>query len=376
MPSPDLTSYVDLTVYDRDAQEIFDSAVLNAQTRLPDWRPAEGQTEVVVFEGVALQVSEAVFAINRLPGAVLEILLRLFDVQRFQGSAPQARIRFTVSTVGGVTVPAGTRVRLSLGEGRTPVDFATSTELTILPGQVTGVVDAVGERLTEEANGAPAGTVVGLLDALAFLERAQLDAEVQGGRSAETDEEWLARGVAVFSTLNETLVRAEQFATYAISNAGEVYRARAIDNYDPARGGSPGAHAGFVTVAVYGENSGVPAVVRSRLAEEMAERAHTALQVRIVEPTLTAINADVTVAVAGTNSADAVRARVDAALRRYLSPTEWGWSQTVYRNELIALVSNVEGVDRVVALTAPDVDLALPGVAALTSPGQIVVRTQ
>ena len=53
------------------------------------------------------------------------------------------------------------------------------------------------------------------------------------------------------------------------------------------------------------------------------------------------------------------------ALDTYLSPDTWEWGGTVYRNELIALIDQVAGVDRVVSLTTPATDLALTGVAPL-----------
>ena len=78
--SPDLTPYVDLTLFDRTAQEIIDSAVLLAQIRLPDWTPREGNTEVAMIEAFALEVSEAVFAVNRLTSALVTAILGLYGL--------------------------------------------------------------------------------------------------------------------------------------------------------------------------------------------------------------------------------------------------------------------------------------------------------
>lgn len=86
---------------------------------------------------------------------------------------------------------------------------------------------------------------------------------------------------------------------------------------------------------------------------------------RVADPTITSVAVNATVrALPGYDAGD-VRAGVIAALNDYLSPSTWEWRATVYRNELIALMDRVVGVDRVVALTVPSTDIALSGPAPL-----------
>ena len=75
MTSPDWSQYVDLTVYDQTATEIFDESIDYAIDVLPEWEPQAGQIEVVLLEAMATQAASVAAAANRVPGAVMETLL-------------------------------------------------------------------------------------------------------------------------------------------------------------------------------------------------------------------------------------------------------------------------------------------------------------
>lgn len=96
------------------------------------------------------------------------------------------------------------------------------------------------------------------------------------------------------------------------------------------------------------------------------------LDVHVVDPTITSVDVAATVKVlAGYDGAEVAQAVEDTVVA-YLDPTSWEWGGTVRRNELIALVDGVPGVDYVVALTLAahggglgTADVALAGVAPL-----------
>lgn len=369
MPSPDASPYVDLRLFDKDSQDIFESALINLQSYLPAWTPREGQTEVLLLESLALEVSEGVFAINRLPGAVMEVLMRLYGVTRDLGTPPTATLTFTVSDSNEHLLPAGTRAALALPNGEDPIVFTTTAPLLIAAGSTTGTVAAVGDRNTDAGNGTAAGTLLDLLDAVVYVERVQLGSTVGGGASEEDDAAWFDRGVGRFSRLVETLVLPRHFKAAALERP-EVERAYAIDNYDPAVGPAPaagasGVNAGHVTVAVYGNGAALTTAQRDAIAVDFDAQAQANLAVHIVDPTITDVTVTSTVlAVAGYTVAQ-VQANVAAALAAYMSPMTWEWSGTVYRNELIALIDGVEGVQRVISIAAPAADLTIGGVAPL-----------
>jgi hypothetical protein len=372
MPSPDATPYVDLRLFDKDAQDVFEGALVNLQAYLPEWEPREGHTEVMLMESLALEVAESVFAINRLPGTILEVLMRLYGVDRDAGSPPTATILFTASDDTGHTIPAGTRVALTIAGEEEPVVFATSAAVVIAAGATSATVAAVGDSNTDAANGIVAGTTVDVLDAVVFVERAELASPPTGGALEEDDETWFSRGASRFSRLVETLVLPRHFVSAALERP-EVSRASAVDNYDPNQAGVPGDHAGHITLAVYGDGGMLTADAKEIIRATFDLQAQANLAVHVVDPTITTVDVTASlVAKPGFATSD-VQAAAVAALNAYLSPEQWPWSATVYRNELIALLDGVDGVERVASITTPAADLALTGVAPLAALGTATI---
>jgi uncharacterized phage protein gp47/JayE len=363
--SPDATPYVDLRLFDKDSQDIFQAAIVALQAYLPEWEAREGHTEVVLLEALALEVSEAIFAINRLPGASLEALLRLYGIDRDEGQPPTSTLTITVSDTAGHTLPAGVRASLPTGAGGDPVVFTTTAQLVIPAGQTSGTVAAVGDRATAEVNGVIPGVALELLDAIVFVERVVNGDYVVGGTEPEDDAAWFSRGVVRFSRLVETLVLPRHFQAAALERADLVSRAVAIDNYDPGQAGAVGTHAGHVTVAVYGLGGVLTPVQREQLRIEFDLQAQANLAVHVIDPTITDVTINVTVVPKAGYSTVQVQNAVVAALTAYLAPASWPWAGKVYRNELIALIDGVEGVERVDTLTTPAADLTLAGVAPL-----------
>lgn len=249
MTSPDVRPYVDLTLFDRSAQQIFATALADALVKLPGWVPREGNTEVVLLEAFALEVSELVFAVNRSPGAIMEVLLRLFGLTPSAGSPATADVTFTLSDALGHEIPAGTRLRLVPPNGTEAVDFVTVAVLNVTSGQTTGTVGVVATEVGKRAHSGTVGQSLQILDAVVFVDAANLATAPAGGEEPESTIAFLDRGVQRLSRLVTTLVLPEHFTAAALEEES-VERAFTIDNYDPGQAGSPGDHGGHVTVAV------------------------------------------------------------------------------------------------------------------------------
>lgn len=361
MPSPDITPYVDLTLFDKDPQDLVDQAVEDALVTLPDWEPAEGNTEMVVLEGEALIGAEVIYAINRLPGATVEILLALYGVLRDAGSPPTVELRFELSDDLGHTIDAGTTVRLPLGGDLEVMDFTTDADLVVANGDTEGVVMATGSRNSIDANGIAAETEYELQDAVPYVDRVMGNTDVNAGAEPETGEDFLDRGVQVLRRLVNTLVLPEHFTAEALLNP-LVVRATTLDNFDVTVGGGsvPGDHPGHVTVLVAGAAGAAldPGDVAD-LDADLEAKSMANLAVHVAGPTVTnvAVTAEV-IRLAGYLDAE-VEANVGAALQAYLDPDTWEWGRDVYRNELISVIDQVEGVDRVVSVTAPAADVVV-----------------
>lgn len=129
-----------------------------------------------------------------------------------------------------------------------------------------------------------------------------------------------------------------------------------------------------ITVAVASETgTALSAPVKAAVDEYLQSLREINFIVYVIDPTYTAVNVTTTVKRFADADAATVEQACEDALTTYLSPASWDWAGTVYYNELVALLSNVTGVDRVVSLTVPSGDLALTGVASLPTVGALSV---
>lgn len=377
LPSPDLSAYVNLRIFDLSDQEVVAAAIVALQLNLPGWVPREGNTEILILESIAQEVSEGITAINRLPGAVIQALLLLAGVDKDPGIAPTATATFTMGDTNGYTVPAGTQLYLSLEDGTSVTFLVQVPGLTIAPGASTGTVAVIGDVFTGRANGITTGVKMVLANPLPFVERVELATDVADGADPETDEEWRDRGVARLSRLSDALVVPRHFEAAALERP-EVARAVGIDLYDPAVGPSPGSNPGHMTVAVLGENGAALSTEQKDAIElDMEARAVAILDVHVVDVTIVTVPLAVQFHLfAGFDSATVIQSIKDA-INGYVDPLTWTWGGKIRLNEIISLVDRVDGVDYVMTTTINAVagDYTITGAATLPNAGVITVTT-
>lgn len=370
MSSPDTTPYNDLRVFDMDPQRIFETAIAELLSTLPSWRPRESNTEVLLMEALAMEVAESIFAINRLPDGIVEVLLRLFGLERSNGAAPIAQLQFNMVNGAGYTIPAGTQARLALDGYLEPVVFTTDVQLSIPPGFFSGVVQATGNRFTTDANGADAGTQLEYLDSIIEVEYIDLAEPIVGGADPETDVEYFSRGTTRLSRLTDTLVLPSHFSALALEQS-YISRVAVVDNWD-GESMTPGDDAGHITLAAYGDNRLLTDLERDALTTLLDTASLANLAVHVVDPVLNVVNVAVTVKAFPSHDSAAVIAAVTTALDEYLSPMTWEWGSVVRYTELVTLISNVEGVDYLVTMT-PSSDVTMSGFAPLADLGTVAV---
>lgn len=379
MASPDISSYVDLQLIDKDPQDIFDVAQQYLSTQLPELTLREGMMETILLEAVALEVAESIFAINRLPDGMTEVLLQFFGLTRDSGQPPIADLTFQIAGPQGATIPAGSTFVLDIGNGIDPLLFTTDAELVIPAGSSTGTISATGETFTDIYNGTPAGTMLTSQDNLIYVNYITLASTVSEGRDPETDDDYLTRGVQSLQRVSTTLTVPKQFVAAALEFPF-VNKAYGLDAYNPATDpeldGPVGQDGGFMTVAVYGDNEPVSAENKDTLQTELEADSQANLIVKVIDPQITPIDIDVTIAYdASLNPADVVAA-VTQVLQDNINPNAWNWGNTVRRSTLISLITNVDGVDYVESLNLPATDITLTGVANLVTLGSApTIRT-
>jgi uncharacterized phage protein gp47/JayE len=371
MASPDVSDLVDLTLYDKGPFELVDRALADAIPKLPGWTPREGNTELVILEGQGLIVAELIYAVNRLPGAVLDAQLRFMGLTRNLGAAPTAVVRFALGDILGHQLPAGTRVLLDLGGTSDPLVFQTDAAVVAPAGTSELDVPVTATRSTAVANGVPDGTVLVILDQIPYLNSAAIapGGNPTAGVDEEAEVDWRARGRTLFATLRSTLVHAVDFTAEALNFPG-VYRATTLDDYNPGAGGAPGDHPGHVTVAVLGAgNVALSGAAKDELLAILDSKALASLTIHVVDPTITPVDVTATVHRFETSDHDDTHDAVVAALEAYLNTDSWQWEDTVRVSALNALMYAAAGVRYVEVIDDPLVDVALPGVAPLATAG-------
>lgn len=349
-PPADTTGYVDLRLYDRSDQQIFEVGLAAAQLNMPEWVPREGHTEVLLLESVALEVAEAVVAINRLPGATLETLLRFAGVDRDYGAAPTALAQIFCADTLGHEIPAGTRLYLATADGQGYVTMLVESPGVSIPaGSSTGVVSLIGDVFTSAANGVPAGTSLQMVSPMPFVETITLATPAADGRDPETDEIWRDRGVNRLSRLTEALVLPRHFEAAALEDPN-VSRAVVVDNTDPSTEGV-GDDPGHVTVAVLGDGGAVLSMqAKDDLQLALDDAALAMLQVHVVDIEVAPVILTVTVHLQPTADPDTTTNAIRQAVDEYLNPLTWTYGAMVRRNEMLSLVDRVPGVDYVETL--------------------------
>lgn len=216
MSSPDISSYVDLTLYDSDPSTLVNRMVLNAQQLLPDWKPAEALTEMAVAESLALVIAELVYAANRLPSATVQTLLQLFGITRGAGTAATATVTVNIAGTSGATIPAGTLLEVQYGSQA--YVFSTTAALTIPSGSSAGTATVACATATAAVNGIPAGTSLTVLSPqLAAVNTVVFAAAPAGGADPETVSAWLNRGISRLQGITTALVTADQFKAAALN---------------------------------------------------------------------------------------------------------------------------------------------------------------
>ena len=72
MTSPDFREYIDLTIYDTTPQDLYDEAVVYAQTALSEFEPRLGMVEDAILQSMAYVGALIAVSINDKPPAHLD----------------------------------------------------------------------------------------------------------------------------------------------------------------------------------------------------------------------------------------------------------------------------------------------------------------
>ena len=360
------STYLGVSVDDRDPQALFDSMLALAETRLPQWNPRNGSLEVVLMESCAVGMADLVYAANRTLGALVEGLISLYGVVRDEGSPATGTVRLTLTGSPTTTIDEGTLFRIEDADS-----MLVATETVTVTGSTVDVAVATTDT-GGYLNAITAGTACDPVVAVPHLANCVLHTDLNGGADAEDDLAFLTRAATRFARVTSSLVVPEHFTAYALEQP-YVKRAVAVDQYDHDGGNDPGDDDGFLTVYVYGSGAAISTDEKNELEAAMQAQCASILTMTVEHATPVSVN--VTAAV--TKSAGYDDAELEAAIEDALASV-WSWQTSgfgadVEPLDVQAVIESVPGVDSVTSLTLPsttvDVDFdefAVIGTVSLT----------
>jgi hypothetical protein len=253
------STYLGVSVDDRDPQAIFDSMLALAESRLPQWEPKNGALETVLMEATATGMADLVYAANRVLGALVEGVINLYGVTRDEGTPATGTVRLTLTGSPTTVIDEGTLFRIEDADS-----MLVATETVTVTGGTLDVAVATTDT-GGYLNAIVAGTACDPVVAVPHLANCVLLTDLNGGSDAMDDLAFLTKASTTFSRVTSALVTAPSFAAYALEQS-YVKRAVAVDQYDHDGGNAPGDDDGFLTVYVYGNGAAISADEKSELA--------------------------------------------------------------------------------------------------------------
>lgn len=229
MASPDFSQYIDLKVNDLQPPEAYAAALDYARTAFPEFEPRAGSVEDALLQAFSLINSLYISAANRIPNGTIEGVLRLFGLERREAGVSTINVEFSLLTAGG-TVEEGTPITYLVEENGEIVQYPFFVRETVTAGSGQTTVSAVIESLV--LGPLPAiliGTPLVISQPSSELLTCVTTSTPSSVSSAETDTEYLTRGVTYLSSLSNSLCTASQIETYILSQYSSVTRCKVYD---------------------------------------------------------------------------------------------------------------------------------------------------
>jgi hypothetical protein len=233
MASPDFSQYIDLSIDDRDAADVYDDAVEYARLALPEFTPRVGTIEDAILQACALIGSLNIAAINRIPHGLMEGILQLMGLIRYEATFSTVEAEFTLSNEGE-TVPVDFFVvyEAVVGEETVQYPFRTTSQVTAQAGD-----SFVTTTLTCEIPGVIptllSGTELIIVQPNATVLSCVTTSLVQQGDEPETDDEYFARATSHLASLSSSLVTATQIEEFIVTQYPDVHRCKVYDLCNP-----------------------------------------------------------------------------------------------------------------------------------------------
>lgn len=231
MASPDFREYVDLTLFDRQPRDIYDEAVENARSIIPELQVRAGTLEDALFQAMAVVGGELVASINRLPNGLMEGILSLMGFPRIEATYGTGTATFTLVDSSGGVIKAGTQIGYTeTADGLSTFHtFRTVEDVTIASGSSTS---AAVDIISDNAGTKPAllsGQSMVVVSASNRILSSALASDLVSGVASESDIEYFARGATFLASLSSSLTTASQMRNYILTQYANAHRCNVYD---------------------------------------------------------------------------------------------------------------------------------------------------
>lgn len=227
MPSPDFSSYVDLTPYDAQPAEIYSAAVEYATTSMPDFSPRTGTVEDAMLQSMSYVSGFLVAAINRLPNSLMEGVLNVFGFARNEATLSSGTV--VLSLIGDAgTIYAGTQLAYEeIVDGQTnQYVFTSLDDISITEGDLEVEINVISANAGVIPTIA-SGSTIKVLTANSLIVSA-VSGTITSGQDGEDDTSYFTRAVTYFQSLSDGLITPRQIEAHTLSSYPVITRVKAL----------------------------------------------------------------------------------------------------------------------------------------------------
>jgi hypothetical protein len=229
MASPDFSPYIDLSGDNLGPDELYTQAVQYARLALPEFAPRTGTVEDAIMQATSLLASLTLGAINSLPDGLMEGILRLMGITRFEATFGTINVEFEMIDVNQ-SIASDFYVIYESTEGEVFAEYPFYTTEIVTAG---AGLDTITATLTASVAGIlpsiPIGTELIIAQPNGSVLLCTTTSLLLQGNQPETDEEYFSRATSKLQLLNSTLVTAAQVEAYILTTYDEVHRCKVYD---------------------------------------------------------------------------------------------------------------------------------------------------
>lgn len=357
--SVDFSPYVNLQIYDKDAGELYLSALDLMQLNVPQLVVRPGTIEDALVQAFSYVSTVAINHINALPNKLMEGIITFMGVQRRSGSYANVSVTFTALDYSGGTLEAGTTLEHSFTVGGQTyreyyelLDSVTIEEVTPDPlADPPTALPSIDVRVfaTEQGDRQPiaVGTELTIINVQPTTDSGVALDDFTQGESEETDEEYLARSATFLQSLSATLATAEQIEAYVVSSFDYVSRVKAYDLTDSETNRSESAPdaVGYVSLFVYGNDRFLTIQERNEIYQQVSGKMLAGLQLVVEDMQLLDVTVTADVKIPTTSDIYSVDSVLRSQIVNYFSPTRFSYIEPAIRKStLVSEISRVPGV--------------------------------